>query len=415
MRFDVCVVGGGAGGLMAAIFAARVEGVRVAIVERNTSAGRKLLKTGGSRCNVTHLCSVDEFVKACGKCGRYLKHCLYEFGPDAMVRFLAEGGVGTVVEEDGCVFPASDKSSDVNDLLVNTCKSEGAKFLYDKRVDEISRTADGFCVRMGEREVDCGAVVIATGGMSWPGTGSTGDGYSLAKKFGHRIIKPKASVVPLVVAEDWVRQLRGISLDKVVISGKVGEKKFSRTGAMIFTGTGIGGPASFETSMYVTDALAEGKGPVRVFVDLLPACGAEELERIIVDECGLNPKKDIVSVLTKWFVRSLATKLCEQADVDDVPASQLSRLKRKGLVKLIKAASLTITATRPVAEATVTRGGVCRDEIDGKTMESKKCAGLYFAGEVIDTDGPCGGYNLQIAWSTGAVAGRCAAEKIVIF
>ena len=397
--------------MMAAVFAARVGGGNVAVVERNTSAGRKLLKTGGSRCNVTHLCSIDEFVRACGKCGRYLKHCLYEFGPEAMMEFMAEGGVATVVKDDGCVFPVSDKSADVNDLLVEACKSAGVKFLYDKRVDKVSKTADGFCILMGELEVDCGCLIVATGGKSWPGTGSTGDGYAIAEGFGHGIVEPRASVVPLVVAENWVRELKGISLGNVEISGKVGGKKFCRGGAMIFTGKGIGGPAAFEVSRDVTDVLAEGKGPIEVCVDLLAGFEDDEFDGMVVDECVRNPKRGVVSVFSKWFVRSLATKLCEQAGVVGVLANQLSKEKRKRLVGIVKSGQMTITATRPVAEATVTRGGVCRNEIDGKTMESKKCEGLYFAGEVIDVDGPCGGYNLQIAWSTGAVAGRCAAER----
>ncbi|AQT67151.1 putative oxidoreductase FixC [Anaerohalosphaera lusitana] len=407
MRSDVCVIGAGPAGMMAAIFAAR-RGLAVALVERNTTVGRKLLKTGRGRCNVTHAVGADEFARRCGKCGRFLKYSLWEFGADDMMAFLRERGVETRVDADGCVFPASDRANDVKRVLVGEAKDAGVRFLYGKRVEAVRKEGEVFRVEFAGDFVECRAVVVATGGKSWPGTGSTGDGYEIAQSLGHSVVEPKASVVPLVVEEEWVKGLRGVGVPEVRVSVRVKKKRISASGPLMFTGTGVGGPAVFDISVSVTDVLAAGEGPVELLVDFLPGRDHEQVRAMLVEEFGKHARKGLAAVLGWHVPKALAWELVMQLDMrEGVKAGEVGKKKRAMLVRLLKETKMTAVATRPIAEATVTRGGVSLGEIDGRTMESKVCAGLYFAGEVMDADGPCGGYNLQIAWSTGVLAGEC--------
>ena len=411
MNFDVCIIGAGPAGLTAALFAARA-GAKTAIVEAGATAGGKLLRTGRTRCNLTHTGSVSDFVKAYGFCGKFLKHSLHEFSADDVRKYFADKGLKTKVEKEGCVFPITDRAAEVKRILVDDARRLGAKFFYGKKVDSIKKTVEGFLVEPLDVRLMGSAVIIATGGVSWPHTGSTGDGYKLAGLFGHTIVEPKSALTGLITAETWPVTLQGVGLKEVSLTVKLGEKKISTRGPMMFTDDGIGGPAVFDLSRLITETLAKSSKPIKVSVDMMPAKSTKELDELIVQRCSNWGKKELAGALTGLFPRAIALNLCERLDPDhNIMASHLPKDQRRKLIKLIKSSTLAIKSIRPIAEATITKGGVSTKEINSKTMESKLRPGLFFAGEVIDADGPCGGYNLQIAWSTGALAGKSAAAN----
>jgi hypothetical protein len=394
---------------MAAVYAGR-SGADVVVLERNTTAGRKLLRTGGGRCNVTHEATVEEFLRSCEPYGRFLKHSVYTLSPAAVREFFGERGLGTKVEGSGCVFPVTDRATDVKNVLLAEAKGAGVRILYGQRVQKVEKTEAGFVVHCEKESVQCRAVIVATGGASWPDTGSTGDGYRIAESFGHKVVEPCAALVPLVTKEKWCRKLSGIGIETVDIRVKAGgDKPVSATGAMMFTHDGIGGPAVFDISRKLSRVLHESKGPVEAAVDMCVSMSRSDLEGRMIALCGEHPKKRVSAVMCEFIPKALAEQLCGMAGCGDVTGAQLSKGKRAELVDMMKSLVLQVICTRPIEEATVTTGGVDTAEIDPKTMGSRLCAGLFFAGEVVDIDGPCGGYNLQIAWSTGALAGTSAA------
>jgi predicted flavoprotein YhiN len=410
---------------MSAIFAAQA-GAQTVMIEKNTTAGRKLLLTGGGRCNLTHSGSVDDFVRVYGRFGRFLRHCLYEFSPDATREFFAEMGVATKVDETGCVFPTGERAGDIRDALLGRCQELGVQFIFSRGVERIEKHDNGFAVFAGREIITAHKLIIATGGASYPNTGSTGDGYKLAKSLGHTIVEPRPALVPLVAKEKWLGELAGASLDNVSIFAKVEGKKAVVTGPMLFTQDGIGGPAVLDLSRLLADYLpasassdlgstpsrdglgeaGPAQGPIEIVIDVVPAMNETKLEEYLVGQLSQHSRKIIINVLFDFIPKKLAGLLCRQAGVTDTTGSQLKKDQRRKVIQLLKKLPLSITATRPIDEATITRGGVSTAEIDSKTMQSKICPGLYFAGEVIDADGPCGGYNLQICWSTGALAGK---------
>jgi len=409
MKTEVCIIGAGPAGLMAAIFAAEA-GARTTVVEANTSPGHKLLLTGGGRCNLTHQASPQELVRAFAAKGKFLSFALYQFSPQDVQDFFAGLGLRMKVENDGCVFPAGGRAGDVRDALMERAKSLGVTFLYDRRVGGIAKESGSFVINAGAEQISAGKLIVATGGLSWPQTGCTGDGYSFARQLGHTIVEPRASLVPLVTREDWPGQLAGTAVQDVKISARVDNKKLTTAGAMIFTDDGIGGPAVLDMSRHLTDYLSGGT-PVGVTLDLTPHVEQAMLEAQMTEHIAANPKKKVTSILSEFVPKRLAIALSRQGGCDDeLPAGQLKKDVRKKLVRMLKALPLSIVRTRPIAEATVTRGGVSIAEIEPKTMESKLCPGLFFAGEVLDVDGPCGGYNLQACWSTGALAGSTASR-----
>ncbi len=409
MRTKVCVIGAGPAGLIAAIFAAEA-GSSTAIIEANTSAGRKLLLTGAGRCNLTHQAEPAEIVREFGDKGRFLSYCLYQYPPKYVQEFFTGLGLGLKIEKDGCVFPASDRASDVRDVLVNRAKKLGVRFLYGKRVGGIDRQEGTFVIRTVKETVYAEKLIVATGGLSWPKTGSTGDGYRFAQQFGHTIVEARASLVPLVIREDWLGQLAGTAVEDVRVSAKINNKKITTAGAIIFTDYGIGGPAVLNMSRHLTGYLPAGRKPISISLDLAPKLSEAELEKQVTVLLTANPKKKVVNVLSEFVPKRLSAELCGQVGCgDELAAGQLEKDVRRKLVRILKALPLSVVGTRPIDEATVTRGGVNVSEIKPKTMESKICPDLFFAGEVIDADGPCGGYNLQMCWSTGALAGSSAA------
>ena len=410
MNMEICIVGAGPAGLMAAVHAA-TDQTPTWVVEANADAGRKLLLTGGGRCNFTHAAGPEELARAFGKAGRFLRHSLYEFPPDSVRNFFRSHGLADTVEPDGSVFPAHRGAADVRDILVDEARRRGTHLQYSARVKSITAAAEGFRLDTHDRQVRTARVILATGGLSWPQTGSTGDGYRFAGQLGHTIVPPKPALVPLVTRETWPRELAGVSLPGVRIRATGAGHKAETTGNLLFTQRGIGGPAVLDLSRLLADDLGGKDAALDIGIDVRPEMDPAQLDHRLQHECQDYPKKSIANILSDLLPRQFARLVCRLAQCDgDAPAGQLAADQRRQLVGTLKKTPLCITGAEPIAKATVTHGGVSREEIDPRTMESKIRPGLFFAGEVIDLDGPCGGYNLQMCWSTGAAAGRSAAR-----
>jgi predicted Rossmann fold flavoprotein len=417
---DLYIIGAGPAGLMAAIHAARNH-PPVTILETNPTAGRKLLITGGGRCNFTHVGSPEEIAKAFEgppvakgsvKPERFLRHCLHEFSPDDVREFFRSRGLPGTVEPDGCVFPASNQAAEVRDLLVAEAIRLGARIRYQARVADLAVGDKGFTIETESRQIPASRVILATGGLSWPQTGSTGDGYRFARQLGHTLVAPKAALAPLVTQETWVGDLAGVALADVKIRATLDQRILTVAGNMLFTQRGIGGPAAQDLSRFLADAIFESHRGIPIEIDILAEMDDAQADRRLQLCLQAQPKKAVANVLSEFLPKQLSLVLCRLAGCDrDAQAGQLTSEKRRQVMRMIKRLPLTVTGTEPIAKATVTRGGVSRDEIDPRTMESKIRPGLFFAGEVIDLDGPCGGYNLQMCWSTGALAGRNAGGR----
>ncbi|MFH1616637.1 MAG: NAD(P)/FAD-dependent oxidoreductase [Planctomycetota bacterium] len=409
MNCDICIIGAGPAGLMAAISAARA-GAGTILLESNTTAGRKLLKTGRGRCNLTHAGKSADVLKAYSPFTRFLRHSIYELSPEALREYFHDHNLATKVEKDGCVFPVTDRATDVLRILLDDARRAGVRFLYGRKAQSIDKPDGLFAIRTATDNIFAPAVVIATGGVSWPHTGSTGDGYRFAEFFGHTIVAPKPALVPLATEQTCLHQLAGVELSNVVISAVVENVKVSASGPMIFTHEGIGGPAVYDFSREITDFLSQTKQPLEIRIDMAPEYQKDQLDKHIIELCQQNPRKELAGIMARLMPRALALDICGRLNSDgQILASQLPKTKRRELIDMIKQSGLTVIKTRPIEEATITRGGVSVEQIDPRTMQSRVCPGLFFAGEVIDVDGPCGGYNLQIAFCTGRVAGREAA------
>jgi predicted Rossmann fold flavoprotein len=410
LSYDVLVLGAGPAGLFASIHAA-APGASTAVIDPNTMAGRKLLLTGAGRCNLTHAGPARDFLQAFGPQRKFLSYCLYEYPSEQIIAFFLERGLRTQVEETGCVFPATQRATAVRDILVKEARQFGVAFHYGRRVQTIKRSAHGFIVSTDQETFKARKIVLATGGLSYPQTGSSGDGYRFARDLGHEIVKPKPSLIPLITAQHWPGELAGTSIPDVRITARLSGRRETRSGGLIFIPNGIGGPAVLDLSCFLTDHLPSRGNPIPVFVDLLPTVPRDQLTKQLVTLCAEQPKKSILGLVAGLVPKRLARTICEFcACDDDLRACNLSKQKRQQLVEILKSLKLSIVETRPMAEATVTRGGVSIAQINPQTMESSCCPGLFFAGEIMDVDGPCGGYQLQMCWSTGALAGRSAGE-----
>jgi predicted Rossmann fold flavoprotein len=412
MDVKVCIIGAGPAGLTAAIFSADA-GAGTIVIEANSSPGRKLLLTGGGRCNLTHQAEPREIARKFDDKRRFLSFCLYEFSPQDVLEFFARLGVPTKVEIDGCVFPVTNSASDVRDALFKRARDLGVKFLFSRRVGNIIRENGMYIIPVGNERICAERLVIATGGLSWPKTGCTGDGFRFARQFGHRVIEIRASLVPLVTDETWPGRLAGTALENVRITTRLNNRKITAEGTLVFTDDGLGGSAAQDMSRFLTDYLPAEDKPIEIVVDTARHFEQAELESRIIECITVNPKKKVVNIIAVFLPKRLSAVVCELSGFDgQIPAGELKKDMRKKLIRLIKTLPLSIVRTESIAGATVTRGGVDITEIVPETMESKICPGLFFAGEVIDVDGPCGGYNLQMCWSTGALAGSSAAGKI---
>lgn len=410
---NVLVIGGGAAGLLAGIAAAQ-SGAQTVILEKMRRPGKKILITGKGRCNITNNCDLQEIIKNIPGNGRFLNSALRRFTNQDIVQLLEDNGLPTKVERGGRVFPVSDKAADVVDTLVKIYKNYGGRLLTDCKVKSITAefgkitgavTADG-------QKFTADTVILAAGGSSYPGTGSDGSGVKLAKALGHTIVPLAPSLVPLESDSPYISGLQGLSLRN--IEGTVyadGKKIGSEFGEMLFTHFGVSGPIILSLSKCVAEAFAKGAQEVELAIDLKPALDKDKLDARLQRDFMQYSRKQMPNGMKDLLPQRLIAPVLDQAFIDEEKfVNQLSRAERRRLVDVLKAFTVPITGTRPIAEAIVTAGGVSLKEIDPKTMESKLIKGLFFAGEVMDIDGYTGGYNLQAAFSTGYAAGTFAAQ-----
>ncbi|MBS7307946.1 MAG: NAD(P)/FAD-dependent oxidoreductase [Eubacteriales bacterium] len=405
----IAVIGGGPSGMLAACTAAKNDCL-VTIYERNEKLGKKLYITGKGRCNVTNNATEEEFFANIPRNHRFMYSSFYSFTNHDLIRLLNTLGLETKVERGGRVFPASDKSSDVLKVLTNYVRQCNAEVLLNTRVKSICKTGDNkFSVRTNNGDYTYDSVIIATGGVSYPTTGSDGDGYRFASELGIKTIDAKPALVPLVTIEEWPKELMGLTLKNVTLRAFDGNKKvFEDMGEVLFTHFGISGPLVLTLSSII----AEHPENVKVFIDLKPALTREELDRRVLRDFQTAKNKQMKNALFELMPSSLVQIILQLAQIDpDLAVNSLTKQDRARLVEIIKAIPLVIKGTRPIEEAIITRGGIDTREINPTTMESKKVSGLYFSGEVIDVDAFTGGFNLQIAFSTGYLAGRSASEK----
>ncbi|HEY3425075.1 MAG TPA: NAD(P)/FAD-dependent oxidoreductase [Negativicutes bacterium] len=412
---QVIVIGGGAAGIMAAISAAQYGG-KVTILEKMPTIGRKLLITGKGRCNITNNGDIQAFIKNIPGNGTFLYSALHEFNNEDIVKFLAEYGLLTKVERGGRVFPVSDKAQDVVSAFSRALATLQIEVLTDQSVREII-VRDGKVtgvVTVREKTFQGDAVILASGGSSYPGTGSSGDGYRMAEQLGHTIVPLKPSLVPLEVGEDWIGELQGLSLKNVSASVIFeGQKVANEFGEMLFTHYGLSGPIILSLSKKVAALLqTRSQQEITIEINLKPALTPEVLDKRIQRDFDKFARKQLKNALGELLPSKLINVVIDLAYLDPEKfVHQITKTERGRLLQVITQLTFTITGTRPISEAVVTAGGVTIKEINPSTMESKLISGLYFAGEVIDIDGYTGGFNLQAAFSTGYVSGQHAVEE----
>lgn len=404
--FDVIIIGGGAAGMMAAVQAGFRQN-KVALIDKNTRLGKKIMITGKGRCNITNSAPIDEFIEQIPGNGRFLYSALYSFDNQAVLDFLAGYGLETKVERGGRVFPTSDRSQDVVDAFIRGLAEAGVNVMLNREVKAITRQNETFTVSTQQDDYHAAKVVIATGGVSYPLTGSSGDGYRWARQLGHTIVPPKPALVPLVTKEPWVRELQGLSLRNVLLSAWNGKRKLGEEfGEMLFTHYGVSGPIVLTLSRNINEALVTNKDKIILQLNLKPALTSEQLDKRIVRDFEKYSRRQFKNALDGLLPKLLIPVVIGLSQIDsDKFIHQITQAERQQLVELMQNLSMTVESTRPLKEAIVTSGGVSVKEVDPSTMESKLVTGLFFAGEVIDVDGNTGGYNLQAAWSTGYLAG----------
>ena len=406
-RLDVVVIGGGAAGMMAALQAAWA-GAQVVLLEKNEKLGKKIYITGKGRCNVTNACDLEDFFRQVPRNGKFLNAAVRQFGYEDVTSLLEMLGTPTKIERGNRVFPESDKASDVTRAFARGMKDAGVQVELNTGVRHVLRKEDGFVVEL-ERggTLHAKSVIVATGGLSYPSTGSTGDGYAFAKENGHAIAPLSGSLVGLTMDEKWPKLLMGLSLKNVRVSAQMGKKKiYDELGEMLFTHFGVSGPLIIELSSH----MPEDFSAVQVSLDMKPGMTAEQVDLRLQREFQENVRKQLSSVLVTLMPARMGPVFAELCGLSpDQPINQITREQRLTIARNLKALPLHVSGTRPIEEAIVTRGGVEVKEVSPSTMMSKLAPGLFFAGEVLDVDAHTGGFNLQIAFSTGALAGKSAA------
>ena len=407
MASDVLVIGGGAAGMMAAITAARA-GKSVILLEKNDRLGKKLLITGKGRCNVTNDCTADEVLKNTPRNGKFLFSAMAAFPPEQAMRFFEDAGCALKTERGNRVFPTTDRSQTVLEALQRELKNSGV-IVKTARVLSVERDETGVIgAATNSGFFEARNVILATGGASYPTTGSTGDGYKFAKSLGHTIVEPQGSLVPLETAGTDAPDMQGLALKNVAVKllNPKGKAVYKDFGEMLFTHFGISGPTVLSASAHI------GKGDGwKLSIDLKPALEEHKLDDRILRDLEMYQNRSMENALTDLLPRSMIPVVLRRIGVEgSLQANSFTKQNRRALVELLKNFTLEITGKRPVAEAIITSGGVKCGEIDPKTMESKKVPGLYFAGEIIDCDAYTGGFNLQIAWATGVAAGKAVSE-----
>lgn len=404
---SVLVIGGGAAGLLAAGFAAE-GGHTVTLLERNPRPARKVMITGKGRCNLTNNCTVEECVANIPRNGRFLYSALTAFPPQAIMDLVEAQGVPLKTERGNRVFPVSDKAVDVVDALVAFAKQRGVRFVEGRATKLLLEGGACYGARLEDgRTIDADAVIVCTGGMSYPVTGSTGDGYALAAQAGHTIVPPRPSLVPLVAAEEDCAAMQGLALKNAALTVEDttnGKTVYRDFGELLFTHFGVSGPLILSASAHMSEM---AKNRYRLHIDLKPALSPEQLDARILRELAAESNRAIGNMLPALLPRSMVVSALSRAAIPpEKKCRDISREERHRLGTVLKNWTITVTAFRPINEAIVTSGGVSVKEIAAKTMASKLVDGLYFAGEVLDVDAYTGGFNLQIAFATGAAAGR---------
>lgn len=403
---NVIVVGGGAAGMMAAVFAAR-NGQNVQLLEKNEKLGKKLFITGKGRCNITNAADIEDLFTAVTSNPKFLYSGFYSFTNQQVIDFFEELGVKTKIERGERVFPVSDHSSDVIAAFSRELKSLGVAVSLHTEVRKLLCEQDKVCgvLLTNGKKMKADAVIVATGGISYPSTGSTGDGYRFAKETGHRVTELLPSLVPMEVRQWYAKELQGLSLRNIEICITDGKKKlYEEFGEMLFTHYGVTGPVILSASSVVGKTLR--KKELTLHIDLKPALSEEQLDKRILREFDANHNKQYKNSIDSLFPAKLKPVMIELSEIEpEKKVNEITKEERQRLVHLIKDFTMTLTGLRSYNEAIITKGGVSVKEIDPGTMESKKMKGLYFAGEVLDLDAVTGGYNLQIAWSTGYLAG----------
>ena len=404
----IVVVGAGPAGMMAAIKAAE-NGASVVLLEKMKRAGKKMLITGKGRCNITNVAEIPELINNIPGNGKFLNSCIRAFDNEDVQYFFNGIEVPTKVERGGRVFPVSDKAADVVDAMVLQLHELGVKLYTDVKVSDIlvqDNKAVGVKTDDGQK-FEAEAVIIATGGSSYPGTGSTGDGYKMADKIGHKVVTPLPALVPLELEEEWVKDLQGLSLKNVRVTLFADEKRITDMfGEMLFTHFGVSGPIILSLSRKTAQLLDEDSF-VELMIDLKPALTFEQLDARVLRDFEKYQRKEMKNALKDLLPGRLIPPVLDGAYIEpDRMVNSITKEERHRLVNVLKGLLVTVTKTRPIAEAIVTAGGVDVKEINPKTMESKLIKNLYFAGEVVDVDAYTGGYNLQAAFSMGAAAGN---------
>lgn len=404
MKFDGIVIGGGAAGMMSAITAAR-SGSRVLLLERNGRLGKKLLITGKGRCNVTNDCSAQEVLQNVPRNGRFLYSVMTAFPPERAKTFFEENGCPLKTERGNRVFPQSDKAQSVLTSLERSMREAGVEIRGERAVHILTRENRVSGVQTENGSFAAKWVILATGGVSYPATGSTGDGYAMAKELGHTVVEPVGNLVPLEIAGDDCPDMQGLSLRNVGVKllNDKGKILYQDFGELLFTHFGVSGPTVLSASCHL-----KGEN-CRLVLDLKPALNAGKLDARILRDLDMYRNRTMENALTDLLPRSMIPVVLRRLEIPaGLQANALTKQKRRELVDLLKSFSLPVLGKRSVSEAIITSGGIRVSEIDPKTMESKRIPGLYFAGEIIDCDAYTGGFNLQIAWATAVAAGKNA-------
>ena len=403
MKADAVVIGGGAAGTLCAALAAG-RGLDVVLLEPNRMLGRKLRITGKGRCNVTNDCDAREFISAIPGDGRFLQSAIHKFGTSD-TKALFEGlGVALKTERGNRVFPESDRADDIADALTKLARENGVRVLRERATRILTDEAGAVrAVASGGGEIECEAAIICTGGLSYPGTGSTGDGYRMARELGHTIRPCRPSLVPLESPDAWCREMQGFSLRNVELSAYEDEKLiYKALGEMLFTHFGVSGPLVLSASAHMRRF---GECRYRLSIDLKPGLDEKKLDARLLRDFEKYSNREFRNSLGDLAGRAMIPVLVELSGIPgDTRTNSVTRQQRAALAQLLKHFPVSLSGPRPIAEAIVTSGGVATTEVNPRTMESKLVPGLYFAGEVLDLDAYTGGYNLQIAWSTAFVA-----------
>jgi len=407
--WEVIVIGAGAAGLMAALRAAE-RSKRVLLLEKNRKPGVKILMSGGTRCNITHATDNRGIVAAYGPSGKFLHSPLAALGVTETIELFEAEGVAVKVEETGKIFPVSNKAMDVLGALLARLQRSGATLALGEPLVAMARVEAGFALTTPARTLTTPRVILTTGGQSYPGSGTTGDGYRFATQFGHTIVPPRPALVPLTTNVSWVAELRGLTLEDVSVSivearaGPPAATLIRRRGSLLFAHFGLSGPVILDVSRVVSGHAHPET--LTLVIDLLPNLAEAALAEFLRAQSAASGKKQLAVVLSAYLPRRLADLVMAQAGLaTERKAAALSRDERNRLVAAVKQLAIPLTGTLGFKKAEVTAGGIALEEIDSRDMQSKRVPGLFLAGEVLDLDGPIGGYNFQAAWSTGWLAG----------